>query len=105
MLKKYLINAILIYSLFCNIFAQIPQINIDRLTNSQLDDLREAVNPSNQIDLDQSAITNELMQSSESTIIQSNQDAEMEDSIYFGYNYFRRDINFLIIYQHHLNIS
>ena len=34
------------------------------------------------------------MQSSESTIIQSNQDAEMEDSIYFGYNYFRRDINF-----------
>ena len=94
MLKKYLINAILIYSLFCNIFAQIPQINIDRLTNSQLDDLREAVNPSDQIDLDESAITNELMQSSESTIIQSNQDAEMEDSIYFGYNYFRRDINF-----------
>ena len=50
MLKKHLINSLITYLLFSNIFAQVSARDINRLSNSQLDALKAAVESRSEID-------------------------------------------------------
>lgn len=88
MVKCYIIFLVL----FNTVFAQ-SQLDIEKLSNSQLDKLKESIsqNETNQDDLDLEKQTqlNEVIVKSESQI---NKPDGLED--YFGYDYFYNDINF-----------
>ena len=88
MVKCYIIFLVL----FNTVFAQ-SQLDIEKLSNSQLDKLKESIsqNETNQDDLDLEKQTqlNEVIVKSESQI---NEPDGLED--YFGYDYFYNDINF-----------
>ena len=89
MIKKYVI----FLSLLGVIFGQISMSDINKLSNSQLDLIkqelqREAVSQNDNINIEEpvSVIP-------ETVIIESNTSSD-PSSLYFGYNYFKRDINF-----------
>ncbi|MDG1847003.1 MAG: polysaccharide biosynthesis/export family protein, partial [Candidatus Marinimicrobia bacterium] len=97
MLKKYFINTLIIYLFLSNIFAQISVNDINRLSNNQLDVLKEAVQSNQQ--------NNNLDLSESEDIIQDEINNEINDiniaselpsveSEFFGYDYFKKDINF-----------
>ena len=94
MTKKYFINSLITYFLFSNIFAQVSSLDINRLSNSQLDALKTAIsNKSATSDFNSSKLDDTIKPEVDNTIILKAEKA-IDESPYFGYSYFKRDINF-----------
>jgi len=94
MFKKHFINVLITYLLFSNVFAQVSTRDINNLSNSQLDALKAVIeSETGASDLDISNIEDKIEPRVED-VITIETDPFDEESEYFGYNYFKRDINF-----------
>ena len=97
MLKKHLINTLITFLFFSNIFAQFSERDINRLNNSQLDSLKDALQSTQESDdsvLPENKITTEIDKISIEPLDLQKEKLDEEDSEYFGYNYFKKNINF-----------
>jgi protein involved in polysaccharide export with SLBB domain len=94
MLKKYLTYSLITYLLFCNIFSQVSTRDINRLSNSQLDALKAAIEPKSEIDNFISSELEEIIEPPTNNEIVIEAENSDEESPYFGYSYFKNDINF-----------
>ena len=99
MLKKNLIYVLITFLFFSNIFAQFSERNINRLNNSQLETLKDALQStqeSNDSVLPESEdkIETEIDKISIESSALLEQQLDEENSEYFGYNYFKKNINF-----------
>ena len=94
MLKKHLINSLITYLLFSNIFAQVSARDINRLSNSQLDALKAAVESRSEIDNFMSSELEDTIEPPMDNDIVIRGVNPDEESMYFGYSYFKNDINF-----------
>ena len=92
MKRKYTIFLVFISLFISNVFAQISVNDIKKLNNSQLDLIREQLKSESPpisenfspVDVPSTAIVN----------ITASDNIDNIDNEYFGYNYFKRDINF-----------
>lgn len=94
MMKKQLISSLLIFLLFSNIFAQVSASDINRLSNSQLDALKAAVESKSKIDSSMSSESEETIESQIDNDVLIEVENVPEESPYFGYSYFKNNINF-----------
>ena len=99
MLKKNLIYVLITFLFFSNIFAQFSERNINRLNNSQLDTLKDALQSTQQnnesvLPESEDKIETEIDEISIESLELSEQQLDEKDSEYFGYNYFKKNINF-----------
>jgi len=97
MLKKHLINTLITFLFFSNIFAQFSERDINRLSNSQLDSIKDALQSTQESDdsvLPENKITTEIDKISIEPLDIQEEKLDEEDSEYFGYNYFKKNINF-----------
>ena len=92
MTKKHVLNLLIIYFLSSNIFAQFSENDLRKLNNNQLDELRKAVLSEEQSFKEDSINEIESIESENISFEVSSQ--EKERSQFFGYDYFKRDINF-----------
>ena len=85
------------YLFLSNIFAQISVNDINRLSNNQLDVLKEAVQSNqqnNNLDLSESEDITQDEINNEINDINIASELPSEESEFFGYDYFKKDINF-----------
>jgi len=99
MLKKNLIYVLITFLFFSNIFAQFSERNINRLNNNQLDTLKDALQSTQQsnesvLPESEDKIETEIDEISIESLELSEQQLDEKDSEYFGYNYFKKNINF-----------
>tara|TARA_Y100000590_G_scaffold141270_3_gene162076 strand:+ start:19375 stop:21300 length:1926 start_codon:yes stop_codon:yes gene_type:complete len=93
--RKYTLFLIVVILFINNIFAQIPVSDIKRLSNTQLDLIRQELQSNANLDVvGQEEISEDITTSPETVNITSSANDSDFDNRYFGYNYFRRDINF-----------
>ena len=87
MVKKFTI----FFIAFSALFAQISVSDIDRLSNAQLDNIREKLQINSATSVSDTDIDIDTSSPSKVTVESK---TPLSDSIYFGYNYFKRNINF-----------
>lgn len=92
MIKKHVLNVLITYFLSSNIFAQFSENDLRKLNNNQLDELRKAVLSEEQSFNEDSINEIESIESESISFEVSSQGKER--SQFFGYDYFKRDINF-----------
>lgn len=92
MIKKHVLNVLIIYFLSSSIFAQFSANDLRKLNNNQLNELRKAVLSGEQSFNEDSINEIESIESESISFEVSSQ--EIEKSEFFGYDYFKRDINF-----------
>ena len=89
-MKKWLITVLVLTN---TIIAQVTLSDINKLGNTQLDLIREELNPtsdSNSVTVIEEEIYNET---SKDNLVQI-EGSDEQDPIYFGYNFFNKNINF-----------
>jgi len=95
MIKKYTI----FLSFISVVLAQISMSDINKLSNSQLDLIKKELK-SKEVPISDSSASIDI-----DPVVPGSVTIKSPSSVsttYFGYNYFKRDINFLTMYLHHL---
>ena len=91
MIKKYSI----IFSFMSVVFSQASISEINKLSNSQLDLIKEALKSETEVIEDKES----PLRSSEANLSPVTVESRLPDdvNVYFGYDYFKRDINFIFM--------
>ena len=92
MMKKHVLNVLITYLLSSIIFAQFSENDLRKLNNNQLDELRKAVLSEEQSFNED--LINEIESIESESISFEASSQGTEKSQFFGYDYFKRDINF-----------
>ena len=93
MKRKYTIFLVFISLFINNVFAQISVNDIKKLSNTQLDLIKEELKSESRAIPENSSDDDIILPPSTVTITAPDEPLDVDDE-YFGYNYFKRDINF-----------
>ena len=96
MIKKQTLTILVLHLLFSNVFAQISENDLKKLSNSQLNELKKTILSSQD---DRVTSSEEILNKAEDITssmisIEASSDKVKMEYPYFGYEYFKNDINF-----------